>query len=152
MKTIKAILVGTLFAVGAAYAGLLYLELPPEYPASMVENATPEDEAILLELIKSKLATLNNEYADRVVILTKDGEAVYRRENGETDGGPYLGDIDFVRGSGWIDRVWADVEWHLYEAGGGWGTYWIARDAVFGRPFVYQEGVNRTVIISIDDD
>ena len=119
MGTLKIIAVGTLLATGAAYAGLLYLELPVEYPASMVENATPEDEAALLELVKNKLKSLNNEYADRVVILTKDGEAVYKREDGETDGGPYLGDIDFVRGSGWIDRLWADVQWHLYEGGGG---------------------------------
>jgi hypothetical protein len=133
MRALKIIAVGTLLASGA-YGGLLYLELPAEYPASMVENATPDDEAILIELIKNKLATLDNDYADRVVIFTKDGEAVYRREDGETDGGPYLGDIDFERGYGWWeDRLWADVQWHLYAAGGGWGTYWIARDAVFGR-------------------
>lgn len=133
MRALKIVAAGTLIASAASYAGLLYLELPAEYPASMVENATPEDEAILLELIKNKLATLNNEYADRVVILTKDGEAVYKGEHDETDGGPYLGDIDFVEGTGWNPRLWADVQWHLYEAGGGWGTYWIARDAVFGR-------------------
>ena len=30
----------------AAYGGFLYLELPPEYPASMVENAKAEGRSI----------------------------------------------------------------------------------------------------------
>jgi hypothetical protein len=150
MKKIIVVIGGTLCAITGACAGLLYLELPAEYPASMVENATPEDEVVLLKLVKDKLTTLENDYADRVVIFTKDGEPIYKRENGETDGGPYLGDINFERGDGWEDdKLWDDVEWHLFEAGGGWGTYWIARDAVFGRPFVPHQGINRTVTIDL---
>ncbi|UCH78475.1 MAG: T9SS type A sorting domain-containing protein [Candidatus Coatesbacteria bacterium] len=149
MTTFKAILAGSLLTSATAYAGLLYVELPPEYPASMVENPSAEDGALLLDFIEAELAKSNNKYADRVVILTKEGEALYNREVEYDFGGPHFGDINFIRGDNWDDRVWADVEWHLYEAGGGWGTYWIARDAVFGRPFVYSENGTRNVTIDL---
>jgi len=71
----------------------------------MVATPTEEDEAKLKDFMFDELAKLNNDYADRVVIFTKDGVPLFkRRKVTETDGVP-----------GWDERTWADALWHLHE-------------------------------------
>jgi hypothetical protein len=80
MKKIIVVIGGTLCAITGACAGLLYLELPAEYPASMVENATPEDEVVLLKLVKDKLTTLENDYAGRRALAEFTFDALAHEE------------------------------------------------------------------------
>jgi hypothetical protein len=80
MRTFKAILAGTLFTVGAAYAGLLYVELPPEYPASMVLDPALGDSEKINDFLLSELRRLPEPNGDLVVRYTKNGELLTKGE------------------------------------------------------------------------
>jgi len=148
MQLEKLLLSMLAISFSVSYAGVLYVEIPEEMPPTAVTNPTAADRGQLLSISREALSELDNRYAERVIIFTKNGERIIGGGN-DTDGGPKFGHMLFQRGIGdWEDKTWDDALWHLNQAGGG--AYDIARNDVFGPPFTHTENEYRTVTVDLD--
>jgi hypothetical protein len=117
----KLIFGAVLAGAVAAYAGVLYLELPAGYDAEMVLNPTDEERAMLRGFVFDELAKLDNDYTCRIVVLTKNGKPVFGpprlSEEKDIESKPTLGHVHFHRGYGFSDKKWDAAVWHLHEVG-----------------------------------
>ncbi len=146
-----------------ALAGVLYLELPPSYDAEMVYHPTDEDLTKLHDFVSYELGKLDNEYTCRVIILTKNGKPVLRdfgqQRQQDIETKPTLAHVHFNRGSGWSDKKWDDLWYHLHWVGAPnyYGVYGIAYTDVFGPAYAYDTGyyppvIEREVDVVLDPD
>jgi hypothetical protein len=117
------------------YGGILYLEVPEDVTAEMVRNPSAEDEAVIENFVISEVNKVDKGWADRVVILTKEGEPLYRENESDytadtrDDQELYYGEIELLRGADWSNEQWKDIEGHFAS------SYPIAKD-IFSPPVV----------------
>ncbi|MCP4230217.1 MAG: T9SS type A sorting domain-containing protein, partial [bacterium] len=128
--------------VVSANAGVIYLELPEEITVEMVRYPTIEDTELIRDFVIEEVNNIDGEEADRVVILTKNDEPVFK----ETE--PLAGSVNEEDAVATMGDRYTYGEIKITPEGGGWspaeessiitlleGIYPQCK-AVFGMPVV----------------
>ena len=132
MRKISTFIILTFICPILANAGVLYLEVPDDISVEIAQNPTPEQDEMIDNFILSELNRIDSEGADRVVVLTKDGDVIPQAETQTKgdDGFPFFIEGDLrPTNDNWGEDEWQSIEEHYAAA------YPYAKQ-IFGGPVV----------------